>query len=285
MNSFRLSQVFTIFGIVTNAFVVVKERQNTLILMRESVVSPDEVIGAQCGNEIELSTRVVESIEKSEGPPLLTKQFDYDAPLTTLGGRRSRLKRSGAQLNGWIPDIESFCYGLPGASAPLGNFDPLQFSENASLQQVQRYREAEITHCRLAMLAILGWLAAEAISPLLSDGKVNGPAHLHIINVPGPLLAALTIPIGIAETYRARRGWVEPADNADPFEMKATYYPGDIGFDPAGFKPQDPADFAIMQAKELNNGRLACIAWIGILVQELTTQETVAETFHSLFSS
>ena len=48
---------------------------------------------------------------------------------------------------------------------------------------------------------------------------------------------------------------------------------GDIGFDPLGFKPQDPAEFEEMQTKELSNGRLAMIAVAGMCVQELVTQK------------
>lgn len=32
-----------------------------------------------------------------------------------------------APINGWVPDETKPCYGLPGAVAPLGFFDPLGF--------------------------------------------------------------------------------------------------------------------------------------------------------------
>ena len=32
-----------------------------------------------------------------------------------------------APINGWVPDETKPCYGLPGASAPFGYFDPLGF--------------------------------------------------------------------------------------------------------------------------------------------------------------
>jgi hypothetical protein len=47
---------------------------------------------------------------------------------------------------------------------------------------------------------------------------------------------------------------------------------GDIGFDPFGFKPKDAKDFANMQTKELNNGRLAMI---GAAVSEIYIHVTV----------
>jgi hypothetical protein len=52
------------------------------------------------------------------------------------------------------------------------------------------------------------------------------------------------------------------------------YYPGDLGFDPLGLAPQDPYEFRIMQEKELAHCRLAMVAAIGFLVQEVVTGTT-----------
>jgi hypothetical protein len=45
---------------------------------------------------------------------------------------------------------------LPGIVAPLGFFDPLDFASRASGPTMRRYREAEVTHGRVGMLAVLG---------------------------------------------------------------------------------------------------------------------------------
>ena len=45
-----------------------------------------------------------------------------------------------------------------GNIAPVGNFDPLNLLEGKTKEQVYRYREAEITHGRVAMLAAAGFL-------------------------------------------------------------------------------------------------------------------------------
>ena len=60
------------------------------------------------------------------------------------------------------------------------------------------------------------------------------------------------------------------------------YYPGDIGFDPFGLKPKTASGFAEMQTKELNNGRLAMIGAIGMLVQEQVTHETIIDTLKAM---
>ena len=54
-----------------------------------------------------------------------------------------------------------------------------------------------------------------------------------------------------------------------PGSLQDGYYPGDIGFDPLGLKPAGAAEFAEMQTKELQNGRLAMLAIAGAVAQEL----------------
>jgi hypothetical protein len=43
---------------------------------------------------------------------------------------------------------------------------------------------------------------------------------------------------------------------------------GDYGFDPFGFLPSDSFERREMLEKELNHGRLAMMAFVGILFQE-----------------
>ena len=57
--------------------------------------------------------------------------------------------------------------------------------------------------------------------------------------------------------------------------LKEGYYPGDLGFDPLGLKPTNPAELAEMQTKELNNGRLAMIGIAGMVAQELVTHAKI----------
>ena len=53
-----------------------------------------------------------------------------------------------APINGWVPDSSKPCYGLPGATAPFGFFDPVGFTSDMELNEVKRFREAEIMHGR-----------------------------------------------------------------------------------------------------------------------------------------
>jgi len=162
-------------------------------------------------------------------------------------------------LNGWTPDASLPCYGLPGVSAPFGFFDPLGFSKDKELTGAKRLREAEIMHGRVGMMAVIGYLIQEN-TPTIAYGMSTDHtiANDEIPNVPGTVLFPFFLAINIAEAYRAAKGWVEPG-LGPLFTLRESYYPGDLGFDPFGLKPEDPKAFADMQTKELNNGRLVRI--------------------------
>ena len=174
---------------------------------------------------------------------------------------------------------------LPGALAPVGFFDPLGFAEKADENTMKRYREAELTHGRVAMLAAVGFLVGEKVegSSFLFDAQITGPAIGHLAQVPVGFWVALTVAIGAAEQTRATVGWVEP-ENApvdQPGLLRPDYTPGDIGFDPLGLKPTDPEEFKVIQTKELQNGRLAMLVIAGFVAQELVDGKGIIEHLQS----
>jgi hypothetical protein len=164
---------------------------------------------------------------------------------------------------------------------PTGLFDPLGFADKADEAILKRYREAELTHGRVAMLATLGFLAGEAVEgkSFLWDASVKGPAITHLSQVPPVFWALLTIGIGAAEQTRVQIGWVEPKNvpAAKPGLLRDTYVPGDIGFHPLGLKPEDPAAFKELATKKLQNGRLAMLAAAGFMAQELVNGKRILE--------
>merc|ERR1712232_63178 len=140
---------------------------------------------------------------------------------------------------------------------------------------------AEITHGRVAMLAVVGFLVGEKVegSSFLFDASVSGPGITHLSQVPAGFWVLLTIAIGAAEQKRAEIGWVEPKNVpvAQPGLLRAEYTPGDIGFDPLGLKPEDPEELMALQTKELQNGRLAMLAAAGFMAQELVDGKGIVE--------
>merc|ERR1719197_1615709 len=184
---------------------------------------------------------------------------------------RANVKATVAVNKGAVKS--DFCYGLPGAIAPAGEFDPANLLEGTSKEEVYRWREAELTHGRVGMLASAGFLVQEKFHPLFSaDG---GPAIEQIPKLPVPLWFGMTLAIGIAETLRIQKGWANPYEGMDNVQrLKEDYYPGDLDFDPLGLKPTDPKELRTMQEKELSHGRLGMLAAAGFMAQEAVTGTT-----------
>lgn len=164
--------------------------------------------------------------------------------------------------------------GLPGNLGPAGDFDPAGFLEGKSELEVYRYREAELTHGRVSMLASLGFIVQEKFHPLFSgDG---GPAIDQIPQLPVWLWVVMTGAIGAAEAFRIQTGFreLDGAKAKAETALRPGYYPGDLSFDPLGLKPEGAEEFRLMQEKELAHCRLAMIAAAGFLAQEAVTGQT-----------
>jgi len=182
-------------------------------------------------------------------------------------------------INGWVPDESAPCYGLPGAVAPTGFFDPLGFAQTGiTLNEIKRNREAEVMHGRVAMLATVGYFAGEAVE---GPFHLTGPANDQLAQLPMFPFTLLGGLIAACELKRATIGWVEPdfgSWSKTLWQLRDEYYPGDIGFDPLGLKPTDPKKYAAMQTRELQNGRLAMIGAAGMCAQEIFNHRTIIGT-------
>jgi len=124
---------------------------------------------------------------------------------------------------------------IPGALEPTGLFDPLGLGAKADEATLKRYREAELTHGRVAMLAVVGFFVGEAVegSSFLFDSQISGPAITHLAQVPPLFWALLASAIGAAEQRRAEIGWVEPKNVpvSQPGLLRENYVPGTYLFD------------------------------------------------------
>ena len=70
------------------------------------------------------------------------------------------------------PNTKNFCFGLPGNFNALTgqqyDFDPWGFTAGKTELEINRLREAELTHGRVSMLASLGFIVQEKFHPLVS---------------------------------------------------------------------------------------------------------------------
>lgn len=172
----------------------------------------------------------------------------------------------------------AFVQTLPGITDPLGFFDPAGFCSNengaegaATKGKVLFYREVEIKHCRVAMLAALGFPIAEQFHPLWG-GNIDVPSYVAFQETPLQAFWPLVVvTIAIIEIFSIFPAFENP--NVEGWAIKSDHVAGDYGFDPLGLKPSDAFLLKEMQTKELNNGRLAMIAIAGMVGQELATHQ------------
>merc|ERR1719316_2651524 len=68
----------------------------------------------------------------------------------------------------------AFAETLPGITAPLGYFDPLGFLDDKTKEEILMFREAELAHGRVSMVAGLGFLVQENFHPIFPN--IGGPA-------------------------------------------------------------------------------------------------------------
>ena len=159
-------------------------------------------------------------------------------------------------------------FSAPPTSPPVSPPQGFSDSPTFTVSEAKRYREAELTHGRVAMLGALGWLVAEEYHPLFGGvGGASSFARFQAVEGVFPQFWEIVLLIiGIAEAYRISCGYNDPR-GID--QIKDDYVPGDLGFDPLGLAPTDDEDALYeLKTKELNNGRLAMISIAAFAAQE-----------------
>merc|ERR1719253_1733789 len=148
-----------------------------------------------------------------------------------------------------LPKIKTMRVG-DGTLAGDMNFDPLQISDSPG--KLAWYREAEIKHARLAMLAAFGW----PISELTNFG--------NLLTGDGRAPSLLNGGLGeINAVYWEAKGLDKQ------FGKKDDYLPGMLGFDPLG------ADSPGMRTAEITNGRVAMLAITVYALEEALTKSPI----------
>merc|ERR1712157_423485 len=160
---------------------------------------------------------------------------------------------------------------MAGISPPMGYFDPLGFSTQLSTGKLLFYREVELKHGRVAMLASLGLLVGEQFHPLFG-GNIDVPGIFAFQETPlETFWPAVVAAIAIPEIYSVFT--FQDPTKGEQWAIREDHEPGNLGFDPLGLKPTDEKELVAMKTKELNNGRLAMIAVAGMVAQEIATGE------------
>lgn len=154
---------------------------------------------------------------------------------------------------------------LKGYIGDEAGFDPLRFSD---FVPVDFLREAELKHARICMLGYVGFVAVDIgfkiyPFPEAYEGLTSVTAHDALVEQGA--MGQIFLWISLAETL----------STVAVIQMLqgSGRQPGDFGFDPLGFlKDKSEEEIKEMQMKELTNGRLAMLAFSGILTQAVLTQ-------------
>ncbi|CAN6440713.1 unnamed protein product [Victoria cruziana] len=154
---------------------------------------------------------------------------------------------------------------------------------------LQKYFNFEVLHARWAMLASVGVLVPELldhfgvvhfVEPVwwkVGYAKLKGDT-LDYLGIPGLRIAGGQGIIIIAICQALLMVGPEYARycGIDALEPLGIYLPGDVNypggilFDPLGLS-KDPTSFEELKVKEIKNGRLAMVAWLGFFLQAAIT--------------
>ena len=177
--------------------------------------------------------------------------------MPTRASTRSNLNMAGEKSQS-LPFM-----AMPAALVGVPNnvgFDPFGFSE---MFDIKYLREAELKHCRIAMLAALGFAATS---------YYHLPGDMHAVNAVAAHDAAVQTG-AMQQILLWTSGWEIVAFKAVTEMMEGSgREPGYFGLDPLKFSEgksdKVKQDLAM---KELANGRLAMLAFSGMVTQAVLT--------------
>jgi hypothetical protein len=183
------------------------------------------------------------------------------AMLAMMGGKQDTEKFDGV----------AFAKTLPGVTGEE-LWDPLNYCSSRGVTEgkIRFYREVELKHGRLAMLAAVGLIVGENYHPLFG-GDIDVPSYLAFQQTPlQAFWPAVVAAIAIPEIYSVQT-FDPPSSKKERWTIRSDHVAGDLGFDPLDLKPVDPQELLEVQNSELTHGRWAMLATAVMIIEELTT--------------
>lgn len=201
------------------------------------------------------------------------------------------------------PRLAGYPSQLPGDYGfdPLGFCDKDVFLSSATDKArdpaliVADYRDAEIRHGRLAMLAALGWPTQELLSPSIArffNRELEIPGLSDILTetsgrAPSVLNGGLeqsTLPLFVGVVALAI-GALDLESLRQREKNGNDFVPGDYGFDPLNIaKGMSPQARFEMEEAEILNGRLAMLAITNFALAEFITGSPVIKLTPQFFT-
>jgi len=148
-----------------------------------------------------------------------------------------------------------------------GFIQPPQWEDTQGIDTLYWMREAELKHSRVAMLAWFGWLATDGAFgvTLRFPGEIYqsipNAYNAHNILVEQGSMSFLLLVVGFVE-FCTSAALVQVSKGELDREA------GDFGLDPLGFiKDKSKEESDKMKLREINNGRLAMLAFGAVATQ------------------
>jgi hypothetical protein len=163
------------------------------------------------------------------------------------------VRAEGPEGMEWFPGATGPDY-LDGTMAGDYGFDPLRLGGNPTL--LPYYQEAELMNGRWAMMAVAGIIFTDAVGkgPWWTAGAEPTP-------IPFNTLVAIEVAVMAVLESKRIRGWKETGKSG---------FLSSFPFDPMGMV-KDSAAEKEKKIKEVKNGRLAMVAFVGMCSQAAVT--------------
>ncbi|CAM9623289.1 unnamed protein product [Heterosigma akashiwo] len=216
--------------------------------------------------------------------------FQAPAPLKNVATSTSSLSMMQGERSKALP-MDPYPEGLDGTMAGDVGFDPAGFANNPPKKwlygggenSLDWYREAELAHGRVAMLATVGWFFPETFYHFPGNeiygqdifAEANPIKALSVAPAGGLIQIALVI--FFVEVWRIKN--VIRGDRA----------PGDLNLgqrgaiNPFGLNYDDD-EYFLMEVREIKHGRLAMLGIMGMIFQQAATGLSLGQQLGGAFT-
>jgi len=157
-----------------------------------------------------------------------------------------------------------------GACPPLGYWDPFGMMAFQDKAKFDRNRELELKHGRICMVATIGMVVPDLFGKF--DGYLSPSLGLRFSDIPSSIDAVGKVPV---------EGWLQIFAFAGALEAKNLAWPTNYGYPPflgSVNKLSEPEKKKKLLA-EINNSRLAMVAFSAMVFQNGATGQSLIEQF------
>ncbi|CAM9726072.1 unnamed protein product [Ectocarpus fasciculatus] len=216
-------------------------------------------------------------------------------PLAGVRSAPSKLSMAATPERSISIPIDPYPEGLDGEMVGDTGFDPAGFANNppswvqgegtGTAARVKWYREAELAHGRVAMLAAAGWIFPEIYhfpgnSVLGADRFAEMNPLLAYDNIPNAGGIQIVVTILILETIRLNRSIRSDSGVAGDIGLGQ----GEGRWNPFNFNYTEE-EYAEKQLQEMKHGRTAMIGITGMYFQTLVQGQGILHQLGEAFST